>query len=59
MFAAFDQSEFHWPMAEAAKQGKIQRMAASWKTSKMGSRKFIILARWVPDNSYYRNKLFT
>jgi hypothetical protein len=46
-------------MAEAAKQGKIQRMAASWKTSKMGSRQFIILARWVPDNSYYRNKLFT
>ena len=38
MFAAFDQSEFHWPMAEAAKQGKIQRMAASWKTSKMGFR---------------------
>jgi hypothetical protein len=62
MFAAFDQSEFHWirgggsktlfpkacllPLikmsfiefeAEAAKQGKIQRMAASWKTSKMGS----------------------
>jgi len=37
---AFDLGEFHWPMAEAAKQGKIQRMAASWKTSKMGSRQY-------------------
>ena len=52
-------ASFIGSMAEAAKQGEIQRMAASWKTSKMGSRQFIILARWVPDNSYYRNKLFT
>ena len=58
MFAAFDQSEFHWPMAEAAKQGKIQRMATSWKTSKMGSRQFISKAGWVPDNSYQRQEVF-